>query len=86
MFAKVGTGEGCGGMLGITCEDPADFCNVPAYNMCGAADGGGVCTPKPTECPAVSEPVCTCGGGTFESACEAFSQGFSVAYEGECRT
>ena len=85
-FKSVSTGQSCGGMAGVRCASPDDFCNVPEANMCGAADGGGVCTVKPEVCTQEYDPVCGCGDVTYGNACMAAAEGVSVAYRGECRT
>ena len=54
--------------------------------MCGAADGGGVCSPKPEVCTREYRPVCGCGDVTYPNACMAAADGVSIAYRGECRT
>ena len=83
---SVGTGQTCGGMAGVQCGKPGEFCDIPEANMCGAADGGGVCTPKPEACTREYRPVCGCGDVTYPNACTAAADGVSVAYRGECRT
>ena len=84
-FSQVKTGEACGGMMGLTCASEADFCNIPMAAICGAADGMGVCTPRPEMCTTDYQPVCGCGDRTYSNACAAAADGVSVAYEGECR-
>ena len=84
-FESVATGQTCGGMAGVRCASADDFCDIPEANMCGAADGGGVCTPKPEVCTQEYEPVCGCGDVTYPNACMAAADGVSVAYRGECR-
>ena len=85
-FQSVGTGQTCGGMAGVRCASPDDYCKIPMANMCGAADGGGVYTPKPQVCRLPRFPVCGCGDVTYGNACIAAANGVSIAYEGECRT
>ena len=52
----------------------------------GACDALGLCADKPTVCPDVVAPVCSCSGKTFGNECEALAAGQNVAYEGECKT
>lgn len=62
------------------CGDQA-YCLVPK----GQCAQKGTCTPRPTDCPKVDEPVCACGGGgSFSSACLAAMDGFSADHDGDC--
>lgn len=81
----VATGESCGGMTGLTCRDPNDACIMTMAQQCGAADGMGVCTPRPLACTQDYRPVCGCDGNNYANACSANSAGVSPAYEGECQ-
>ena len=81
----VGTGEACGGMMGLVCGAPGDFCRMEMSAQCGAADQMGVCSPRPEMCMKVYQPVCGCDGRTYSNACEANGAGTSAAYAGECR-
>lgn len=83
---SVGEGGQCGGTTGITCGNPKTYCRYEASAECGAADQTGVCTPLPEVCTQQYEPVCGCDGETYGNACEAASQGVSVASQGECRS
>ncbi len=61
--------------------------------LCGAAGycrfeechvGSGFCSPRPTTCPDVVNPVCGCDGNSYENECWANLDGVSVAYQGQC--
>ncbi len=45
----------------------------------------GTCSPRPSSCPDVWEPVCACDRVTYDSACHAALAGQSINYEGECQ-
>ena len=84
--AAVGTdaapGASCGGFTGATC-DSTEYCDYPD-DLCGAADGSGTCTPRPTGCPDNYDPVCACGGGVYGNACDAAAAGWDVSALGGC--
>lgn len=64
---------------------PADqFCDFPKDSLCGAADKGGVCKPKPEMCTYEFRQVCGCDGATYPNACAANAKGQSVLKDGAC--
>src|SRR5262245_42512444 len=69
--ASTGAGGGapCGGFGGLTCVGD-EYCDY-FDDLCGGADGNGVCRPKPMACDKVYSPVCACDGKVYGNACEA---------------
>jgi hypothetical protein len=76
-------GRVCGGIIGIPCENPDEFCKLPDGACC--CDHFGVCSMIPDACFDVWDPVCGCDGMTYGNECEADAAGVSVDHRGECR-
>lgn len=79
-----GTGQPCGGIAGVACRKPGDFCRYAPEAQCGAADQMGTCAPKPEVCAEIYAPVCGCDGKTYGNSCQAEAAGVSVSQTGEC--
>jgi hypothetical protein len=67
------------------CEANAD-CGVGAYcaKQPGHCDGRGICTPQPTGCSDLRDPVCGCDGAAYGDRCNAAANGVNVARSGAC--
>jgi hypothetical protein len=75
-----GGGQACGARTGQTC--PAGFfCDYPD-DLCGAADGPGVCSESPSACDDIYQPVCGCDGKIHANSCEAYGVDIDVAIQG----
>jgi hypothetical protein len=75
--------EICGGIAGIPCTNPNDFCEFPE-GSCNIADPQGVCVPVPAFCPLVYDPVCGCDGKTYGNDCFRQKAGVSKDHDGPC--
>lgn len=74
--------EVCGGIAGIQCTGPNDFCKVGVGECC--CDIQGVCTAVPDACIEIFDPVCGCDGQTYANDCIASTAGVNVDHTGEC--
>lgn len=74
----------CGGLIPKECA-ANEWCSYSPDNVCGIADGTGICRPRPEICTTDYMPVCGCDAKTYSNACTAHANGVSVAYVGTCR-
>jgi len=74
---------------GKTDDSCTDNDNCAPENFCakepGDCNGVGNCSPKPSACPDLWDPVCGCDAVTYSNACAAKMAGVNVAYKGECQ-
>jgi hypothetical protein len=76
-------GNTCGGIAGIPCPGPNQYCDFGTGN-CGVADAQGTCKTKPQFCPFIFAPVCGCDGKTYGNSCQAAAAGASIDHQGRC--
>lgn len=75
---------------GEACPPPACSTNAdcPTGDYCSRIDGAcwaqGACTPRPTACLGIWQPVCGCDGHTYANRGCAAVAGVSVASDGTC--
>ena len=74
-----------GGYVSSRCVSDA-VCATGYYcaKETGDCTGIGTCEEYPSPCPDLWDPVCTCDGLTYMSACHAAEAGVNVDYAGEC--
>jgi hypothetical protein len=71
----------CGGFAGVACPT-GDFCEMPAGQCFN--DSLGTCTPLPTTCGTIFQPVCGCDFVTYPNDCERQFAGVPLYFSGEC--
>lgn len=77
-----GSGIACGGFAGVQCA-ATEYCDY-SNDICGAADGQGVCKIRPEACPEIYSPTCACDGMVYGNDCEAAAAGFDVSNISMC--
>ena len=73
-----------GGSLSAQCA-ANEYCDYPPAAMCGIADGGGTCQPKPQACTGDCNGVCGCDGKLYCNACAAHLAGVDDALNQTCQ-
>ncbi len=76
-------GAMCGGIAAIQCDDGLT-CIYEDGACHSIADAAGICRKAGPFCTKEYRPVCGCDGETYGNRCEAYAEGVSVAYSGEC--
>lgn len=77
-----GSGMVCGGIVGDTCPG-GEVCDYPD-DLCGGADGQGLCIALPVACTEELDPVCACDGMIYDNPCMALAAGTDVSNLGGC--
>ena len=81
--SDTGSGADCDGFAGLECPE-GEFCYHDTGVCLTIGDALGECRTIPDACILLLDPVCGCDGSTYGNACEAHTQGVSVASEAEC--
>jgi hypothetical protein len=65
------------------CDESED---CEAMDYCEVADCGGPgrCERRPSDCPAVVDPVCGCDDVTYMNECVAKRSGMDIEHDGAC--
>jgi hypothetical protein len=84
-----GSGQTCGGIASLECNDPDEFCNYePSAGGQGCdgsiSDAGGVCQTRSQGCTNKPAPICGCDRHSYENDCVAHIGGMSALHEGYC--
>jgi len=83
-FADCPAPDICGGFAGAPCAGD-EFCDY-LEGRCGAADGIGVCRPRPDLCTGPVDEVCGCDGEVYTSRCAANQAGTDIEEPDLCMT
>lgn len=73
----------CGGKGGSACG-AGEFCAYAPADLCGYADGTGVCQPRPDACTGDCPGFCGCDGTFYCNACGARAAGVDVSDSKDC--
>lgn len=76
--------DDCGGIQGLTCQNPDEVCIFEQAQNCGRFDQMGTCQLPPEACTRQYAPVCGCDGRTYSNECMAHAAGASVESQGAC--